>query len=554
MLIHASVLFFSKLSFNEDSETNVTKPGVYKMEDLPNSLKDSLVDSLKSCLTKLKSDEPSCKLVYSEPFEQNKDKLSEFYPVFSLGFGFNSRGRKHVFIVCGEYEDCSFSFKLFIQNTVLINLEQSEEDLISKSVLDKTHDQLSKLCSYMTNDINSLSCYVSVSTEKNTQELFLNYFNEFPESDQKTVTRNSNPRSGNKSNKSKNVKSAPKTENKVKNKDKNKIFNVVPLLEMFGSQFALKLDTTTGALSLALNKELPKVIDKDEENDKNTCLNLVFKFLMSSSSYTESVNYVPFGGTVVPFFDFSSHSNLSLDGVFENSSKLKTVFNPYDLVDKTILVSPHRAINAYPGWISPKKSTVSMVQGNYQYYHYTQMGVNDTGWGCCYRSLQLVCSWYLLGYHTTKLVPTHSKIQEVLKENDVSHKDLKVGSNTWIGTVECGYFLNWYLGYMYKTLYLNDVSEFRNYNVVIADHLKSQGTPVIVGAGAYAYVILGICVESEQGEVAYLIADPHYTGEDSIKNVVNKGGIGWKKVGFLSKASEGKFINLCLPLLEKYGV
>lgn len=129
------------------------------------------------------------------------------------------------------------------------------------------------------------------------------------------------------------------------------------------------------------------------------------------------------------------------------------------------------------------------------------MGVNDTGWGCCYRSLQLVCSWYLLEYHTTKMIPTHSKIQEVLKENDVSHKDLKVGSNTWIGTVESGYFLNWYLGYMYKTLYLNDVSEFRNYNVVIADHFKSQGTPVIVGAGAYAYVILGICIESEQGNI-----------------------------------------------------
>lgn len=38
--------------------------------------------------------------------------------------------------------------------------------------------------------------------------------------------------------------------------------------------------------------------------------------------------------------------------------------------------------------------TPSIVQGNYLYYHYTHGNTNDSGWGCAYRSLQTLFSWY----------------------------------------------------------------------------------------------------------------------------------------------------------------
>ena len=37
---------------------------------------------------------------------------------------------------------------------------------------------------------------------------------------------------------------------------------------------------------------------------------------------------------------------------------------------------------------------VSLIQGNYLYYHYMQDSFNDSGWGCAYRSLQTIFSWY----------------------------------------------------------------------------------------------------------------------------------------------------------------
>jgi hypothetical protein len=42
-----------------------------------------------------------------------------------------------------------------------------------------------------------------------------------------------------------------------------------------------------------------------------------------------------------------------------------------------------------------------------------QDNFDDNMWGCAYRSLQTVCSWFILQGYTTKPVPTHSQIQQV---------------------------------------------------------------------------------------------------------------------------------------------
>ena len=37
---------------------------------------------------------------------------------------------------------------------------------------------------------------------------------------------------------------------------------------------------------------------------------------------------------------------------------------------------------------------VSAVQGIYSYHHYRQDCIDDSGWGCAYRSLQTIVSWF----------------------------------------------------------------------------------------------------------------------------------------------------------------
>lgn len=50
---------------------------------------------------------------------------------------------------------------------------------------------------------------------------------------------------------------------------------------------------------------------------------------------------------------------------------------------------------------------VYLVDGLYDYYHYMQDKFNDAGWGCAYRSLQTIISWFKLQHYTSKPVPGH---------------------------------------------------------------------------------------------------------------------------------------------------
>ncbi|EDW25288.1 GL19992, partial [Drosophila persimilis] len=58
-----------------------------------------------------------------------------------------------------------------------------------------------------------------------------------------------------------------------------------------------------------------------------------------------------------------------------------------------------------------------LVNGNYHYYHYLQQQVQDKGWGCAYRSLQTICSWFVLQGYTNAPIPTHLGGTEVPAQN-----------------------------------------------------------------------------------------------------------------------------------------
>lgn len=62
----------------------------------------------------------------------------------------------------------------------------------------------------------------------------------------------------------------------------------------------------------------------------------------------------------------------------------------------------------------------TLIDGHYAYYHYMQDNFDDNMWGCAYRSLQTLCSWFILQGYTTKSVPTHTQIQQVeIKEKKI---------------------------------------------------------------------------------------------------------------------------------------
>jgi hypothetical protein len=71
----------------------------------------------------------------------------------------------------------------------------------------------------------------------------------------------------------------------------------------------------------------------------------------------------------------------------------------------------------------------------------------------------------------------------------------------------------------------------------------------MIGGGVLAYTLLGIFIPSNVDDngtgVQYLILDPHYTGEDNLQTIINKGWCSWKTIELFRPDS---FYNMCLPL------
>ncbi|KAH9330662.1 hypothetical protein KI387_002770, partial [Taxus chinensis] len=122
---------------------------------------------------------------------------------------------------------------------------------------------------------------------------------------------------------------------------------------------------------------------------------------------------------------------------------------------------------------------MSLIEGSYEYYHYLQDDLDDNGWGCAYRSLQTIISWFRLQQYTLVDVPSHRKIQETLVE--IGDKEsLFIGSREWIGAIELSFVLDKLLGVSCKILNVRSGAELPEKCRELALHFQTQGTPIMI--------------------------------------------------------------------------
>ncbi|XP_014275163.1 ufm1-specific protease 2 [Halyomorpha halys] len=196
-----------------------------------------------------------------------------------------------------------------------------------------------------------------------------------------------------------------------------------------------------------------------------------------------------------------------------------------------------------PSGIRSDRSKSSLVQGAYYYYHYMMDGLNDSGWGCAYRSFQTIFSWFKLQGYTTMEIPTHWEIQECLVRLGDKPREFR-GSKTWIGSTEVAYVLEIFVKSQSIILNVASGSEMGSLGQAIYEHFELHGIPIMIGGGVLAHTILGIDIDEENGDTKFLVLDPHYTEDDELAKIQKKGFIGWKGLDFWDSRS---FYNLCLP-------
>lgn len=202
------------------------------------------------------------------------------------------------------------------------------------------------------------------------------------------------------------------------------------------------------------------------------------------------------------------------------------------------LINPHENLKS-----GIESGMCVVVDGNYAYHHYMQDHIDDNGWGCAYRSLQSICSWFQLQGYTKKKVPSHKEIQEALVA--VGDKPKKfVASRQWIGSFEVSICLDKILDVSSKILHVPSGAEMANKGRELLDHFKKQGTPVMIGGGVLAHTILGVHFDELSGDLKFLILDPHYTGSENLKTVQEKGWCGWKSASFWDQTAH---YNMCMP-------
>ncbi|KYM97653.1 PREDICTED: ufm1-specific protease 2 [Cyphomyrmex costatus] len=214
-----------------------------------------------------------------------------------------------------------------------------------------------------------------------------------------------------------------------------------------------------------------------------------------------------------------------------NAVKLDTQTNE-------ILINPHQVL--LNKGVTGK---LSIVEGLYSYHHYMQDNCDDIGWGCAYRSLQTIISWYRLQGYTEIPVPSHRTIQQCLV--DIGDKSFNfIGSKQWIGSTEVSFILQTVFQIQVRILHATSGEEMLTLIPQLADHFDTQGTPVMIGGGVLAHTILGVSYDEHSEEGKFLILDPHYTGGEHLPTIVNKGWCGWKTKNFWKKNT---FYNMCLP-------
>lgn len=144
--------------------------------------------------------------------------------------------------------------------------------------------------------------------------------------------------------------------------------------------------------------------------------------------------------------------------------------NPKNL----LLINPHVGL----------KSTVtdgkqSLVQGKYTYHHYMQDNFNDDGWGCAYRSLQTLCSWFRFQGYSSTAIPTHEEIQRYLVKVGDKQSNF-INSRQWIGSTEVSMCLNGFMNVDSRIMHVSSGADLATKGSELAYHFESQGTPIMV--------------------------------------------------------------------------
>lgn len=211
---------------------------------------------------------------------------------------------------------------------------------------------------------------------------------------------------------------------------------------------------------------------------------------------------------------------------------------------------------------SSSLANIKTVKGKYKYYHYKCDGYSDVGWGCGYRTTQMMCSWIrnqlineAKSTSSNKIVaevPSILEMQKILV--DCGDKEAKfVGSKDWIGCFESCIIIDSLYDVPCKIVHCSP-DQIGQHVEGIKAHLEQFGSPIGVGGdldNASKGIIGAGCASNS--ETCFLITDPHFTSnKPASKHELFDGE--WIKWASSASFKNGSFYNFCLPQKKAFPI
>ncbi|CAK9806049.1 Ufm1-specific protease 1 [Anthophora plagiata] len=203
--------------------------------------------------------------------------------------------------------------------------------------------------------------------------------------------------------------------------------------------------------------------------------------------------------------------------------------------------------NVHRDILPPEVGTSLFVKGEYDYWHYGCDGFNDKGWGCGYRTLQLICSWVIKNRNLEQTVPSIARIQEVLVT--LEDKELSfIGSREWIGSFEVCLVLNHLYEVLSKIVHVPSGRALKDQVPLIKAHFEEFGSPIMMGGDRDCSSKCLVGIHEGVKNTYFLIVDPHFIGR--AKGTEQLENYHWVKWQNLDNFVDSSFYNLCLPQIK----
>ena len=117
------------------------------------------------------------------------------------------------------------------------------------------------------------------------------------------------------------------------------------------------------------------------------------------------------------------------------------------------IFSPHLFIKT----TQKQKHKEYYSKGLYEYYHYSDQSFNDHGWGCAYRSLQTMLSWFNIQNHCEiSKMPTITQIQQTIDLINIGSDQKLKQTREWIGATQVSWVVKRMTGYDCRILHIAD--------------------------------------------------------------------------------------------------